>query len=202
MRKIGLFGGTFNPPHKAHKYLAENIIEAAKLDKVIIMPAARPPHKNAKMLAESKDRLQMCRLTFFEDIFVVSDLEIKRGGKSYTVDTVKELKKLYPDDRLFLIIGSDMLLSFHRWYRYEEILSACTLCVLSRSGDEDAEKLKSYAEETLHLKSEKGEILILPCAPLELSSTFIREKIQSGKDATQYLEENTCRYIEERGLYR
>lgn len=201
MKNIGLFGGTFNPPHLAHKRLANEMKEKANLDEIIVMPTFVPPHKNANDLAECEDRLNMCRLTFFEEYFSVSDLEIKRKGKSYTYDTLCELKKLFCNDKIFLIIGSDMLLSFHKWYNYKEILSLCTLCVISREDEKSAKQLDEYARKTLGLKSEEGEIIISNTKPFELSSTLIRERIKSGKDASGFVEENTLQYIKERGLY-
>ncbi|MGN1442597.1 MAG: nicotinate (nicotinamide) nucleotide adenylyltransferase, partial [Acutalibacteraceae bacterium] len=136
MSNIGFFGGTFNPPHLAHKRLALEMKEEAHLDKILVVPTFVPPHKAALSLASGEDRLTMCRLMFDEDIFSVSDMELRRKGKSYSFDTLTEMKRLYPDDKLFMIIGSDMLLSFHEWYRYRDILGLVTLCAASRDGKE------------------------------------------------------------------
>lgn len=201
MRKIGLFGGTFNPPHIAHKRLSDEMKDKLGLDEVIIMPTFTPPHKEAKSLAESKDRLHMCSLTFCDSCYRISDMEIKREGKSYTVDTLEALKKIYPDDEIYLIIGSDMLLSFHKWYRYEDILSLCTLCVISREDEKTAKLLIDYARDVLKRDVEKGEIIISHSAPVELSSTLIREKILKGEDVSAYLEKGTYEFIKEKGLY-
>lgn len=201
MRRIGLFGGTFNPPHLAHKRLSDEMKEKLSLEKVIIMPTFTPPHKEAKSLASSKERLEMCRRTFSDSFYKISDLEIKREGKSYTVDTLEALKEIYPDDEIFLIIGSDMLLSFHKWYRYEDILSLCTLCVISRDDGERDKILSDYAKDVLKKDAEKGEIIISRSAPVELSSTLIRERISKGEDVSVYLEKGTYEFIKEKGLY-
>ena len=201
MRRLGLFGGTFNPPHLAHKRLSDEMRERLSLSEVLIMPTFTPPHKEAKSLASSEDRLEMCRRTFSDDFYKVSDLEIKREGKSYTVDTLEVLKKIYPDDEIYLIIGSDMLLSFHKWYRYEDILSLCTLCVISREDEKTAKVLTDYARDVLKRDVEKGEIIISHSAPVELSSTLIREKILKGEDVSAYLEKGTYEFIKEKGLY-
>lgn len=201
MSKIGLFGGTFNPPHIAHKRLSDEMKERLMLSKVIIMPTFTPPHKKAKNLASAKDRLSMCKLTFCDSFYEVSDLEIKREGKSFTVDTLKTLKELYKDDDIYLIIGSDMLLSFHTWKSYEEILSLCTLCVISREDEEGEEILYRYAKDVLCKDRDKGEIVISKTSPLELSSTSIREKIANGERVEEFLEKNTFDYIKEKGLY-
>lgn len=180
--RIGIFGGTFNPPHLGHKNLAMQIKEAADLDKIIIIPAFVPPHKQAQQLASGEHRAKMCEIMFDEDFFTVSDIEIRRQGKSYTYDTVCHLKEKYPKDELFLIIGSDMLLSFHKWYKYEDILSYVTLCVASRSDQVSKDSLSSYALNTLKLDESKGEIIVLDIEPMEVSSTSVREQIKFGLD--------------------
>lgn len=180
--RIGIFGGTFNPPHLGHKNLALQIKEAADLDRIIIIPAFVPPHKQAQQLASGEHRAKMCEIMFVEDFFTVSDIEIRRQGKSYTYDTVCQLKDEYPDDELFLIIGSDMLLSFHKWFRYEDILSYVTLCVASRSDEVSKDSLSSYALNTLKLDESKGEIIIPDIEPMEVSSTAVREQIKLGLD--------------------
>ena len=201
MRRLGLFGGTFNPPHLAHKRLSDEMRERLSLSEVLIMPTFTPPHKEAKNLASSEDRLEMCRRTFSDDFYKVSDLEIKREGKSYTVDTLLELKEIYPEDKIYLIIGSDMLLSFHKWYRYRDILSLCTLCVISRDDDETVKMLSDYAKDVLNRDEDKGEIIISSASPIELSSTLIREKLSKGEDVSSFIEEKTLEYIKEKGLY-
>ena len=118
---ICIFGGSFDPVHKGHKKLALFIAEMLRLEKMLIIPAGLSPFKSSTG-ADEAQRLEMCRLAFPEDIFGVSDIEIKRGGKSYTVDTVTAVRELYPEEKIYLLIGSDQLLSFDRWYRYRDIL--------------------------------------------------------------------------------
>lgn len=197
--RIGIFGGTFNPPHLGHKRLAKSIIEEAKLDRMLIIPTATPPHKQWSDLASEKDRLNMCRLLFSENCYEVSDLEILRGGKSYTVDTVKELKKLYPDDELFLIIGSDMLLSFHRWFMFEEILKNVTLCVATRENEISTENLLSYAKETLKLGAD--DIVISTVDAFVCSSTQVRNLIKEGSKTDSYLSCDVREYIDVKDIY-
>ena len=200
MRRIGLFGGTFNPPHLGHLRLAELAADEADLDLVIIMPASVPPHKVAPGLASGEDRMALCRRTFCDSRFVVSDMELRRDGKSYTVETVRTLQACYPGDRLFLIIGSDMLLSFDQWYRYDEILSLCSLLVLSREADISPEMLRDYAAERLKLQEGEG-FQILETEPLELSSTMVRDRISKGEDVSDLLAADAYAYIKEKGLY-
>ena len=113
---IGIFGGSFNPPHKGHLVAAKAFFEKAKLDSLIITVAGRPPHKELDLKCSDADRLEMTRLGFLPmgNKATVSDMEITRQGKSYTFDTLNQLKELYPDDKLFLYCGSDMLTSFKK----------------------------------------------------------------------------------------
>ena len=131
MERIGIYGGTFNPPHMGHVHVARHAIGALCLDKLLIIPSSTPPHK--ALTADSPtpdDRLRMLQMTFAgEEKAEVSDLELQRGGVSYTFDTVKTLQSQYPNAELFLLVGTDMLLSFDRWYRYKELLSMVTLAV-------------------------------------------------------------------------
>ena len=196
--KIALFGGTFNPVHLGHINALERIMDKIHFDKVIVMPDRIPPHKQADNLASGEDRLEMCRLAF-EDIkgVTVSDYELKQTGKSYSVLTLRHLKKLYPDDRLYFIMGSDMLLSFEEWYCYEEILSLCTLVCVARN-DKDNDCLENYADK---LKCKGGEVIIVPIEPFEISSTEIREKLKKNCDCTCYLKKNVVQYILSNNLY-
>ena len=198
--RIGIYGGTFNPPHKGHRRLADEMMKAARLDKIIIVVAGTPPHKVSDDLADGDRRLNMCRLEFSGEHFEVSDLEFKRVGKSYSVDTVAQIKQIYPDDELFLIIGSDMLLSFHRWYRYEEILKNVTLCVATRENDISDADLMDYAKKTLKLKED--EIIISSITPFVCSSTDIRQRIKAGENTDAYLSQEVENYIMDNNIYK
>ncbi|MCQ2463062.1 MAG: nicotinate (nicotinamide) nucleotide adenylyltransferase [Clostridia bacterium] len=197
--KIGIYGGAFNPPHEGHRITANRAKQVCSLDKVIVMPTAVSPHKQNEALATADDRLHMCRLMFSGADFEVSDLEIKKGGKSYTVETLRELKKLYHGDELVLIIGSDMLLSFDKWVEYREILTLCTLCVFSRENVVTPERLLNYAKEKLGL--DENEIYIAQTEPVVMCSTEIRKKIDRGEDITAYTGEKIAAYIENRKVY-
>ena len=199
--RIGIYGGTFNPPHFGHKNLALKIKSAAELDKIIVIPTFTPPHKENKAIVDGFHRIQMCKLLFDEDYFEVSDIEIKREGKSYTFDTLCELKKIYPDDELFLIMGSDMLLSFHKWYRFRDILTMATLCVASRENKITVSRLEDYAAETLNKNAEKGEIVIVNLEPVECSSTDVRRNISLGLGTSTFIPGDVDKYIKLNLLY-
>ena len=189
--KIGLFGGTFNPVHNGHVNLVKNFKEELSLDKVLVIPTGVPPHKQAERLVSGEDRLSMCRLAF-EGLAEVSDVEIARGGRSYTVETLEELKKIYKNGDLYFLVGSDMLLSFKRWYRWEDILSMCTLC----ATDRDNEKTCMDADAEFFSK-----IIFCDFPKTVVSSSEVREKLVSGKDVSHLVPEEVEKYIREKGLY-
>ncbi len=197
--KIGIFGGTFNPPHLGHKKLVLDVMKAAHLDKVIIIPTFTPPHKTDKELICPEDRYNMCLAMFSEEIFTVSDIEISREGKSYTYDTVCLLRQEHPEDELYLIMGSDMLLCFDRWYRYEDILSMVKLAVTTREADIKAEALSYFAENTLKLSH--NDYVLADTTPFECSSTFIRARVNNCEDVSSYLHPDVYSYIIRHKLY-
>ena len=196
MKRIGVFGGTFNPPHIGHSRLVEHIRQTVSLDRLLVIPTFLPPHKASTDLASGEDRLAMCRLAF-PDWCEVSDYEIRRGGKSYTVDTLTALKEEYPQDELVLLIGSDMMQTFDQWYRCEDILKLCTVCVTSRcedGADIAAEKTPAIFQAYPLLRS--------ALLPFEVSSTQVRALIRQGLPTDGLLLPSVRAYIEERGLYR
>lgn len=197
MIKTGIFGGAFNPPHTGHINLAKEAIEQLKLRKLLIIPTFESPHKATK-LAPFDERAEMCRRAFsgISDKCEVEICEIERelGGISYTINTLRALKKRYTDARFFLLIGGDMLFSFTDWYKYESILKECEVCAAARGGDNFSEMLE-YATEVGHIK-------VLPTNVVDISSTEIREKIQKGEDTSEWITEDVRGYIEEKGLYR
>lgn len=195
---IGIFGGSFDPVHKGHKKLALFMCEKLFLRKMLIIPAAVSPFKTSSG-ADAVQRMHMCSLQFPEDFFTVSDIEIKRGGKSYTVDTLNSIKELYPDEKLYLIIGSDQLLSFNRWYKFEDIMKKAVLCAVAREGSVGKKQLENFADDNLR---QYGEVLIFDFEPFEVSSTEIREMINDGKCAGEFISPEVNDYILREGLYK
>ena len=191
--KIGIFGGTFNPPHLGHVRLVNEAADRISADKVMIIPSCIPPHKMAGKLASGKERMEMCRLAFAGERFEISSIELDRGDKSYTVETLRELKKIYPGSELFFIIGSDMLETFTRWYCWEEILTLATICAASR---EDGFR----ADLSIYTPEQREKILFLDIEPFEVSSTQIR--VEVAKNGTSGLiAPDVLKYIKENGLY-
>jgi len=184
--KIGILGGAFNPPHIGHLGLAKDIFEKLKLDKVFFIPTNISPHKEGDGPSAS-DRLQMIKLAVADnENFEVLDLEIKRGGASYTVDTVNELKNNYPGDEFYLIIGSDLANDFSSWKDFENLKKIAKIVVAHR--------------QNYPLKREDGFIL-LDITQIDLSSSHIRELIKEKESIERLVTKEVLDYIEQHKLY-
>ena len=201
MKRIGIFGGTYNPPHIGHLNIVNDFISKYNLDKVLIIPTYIPPHKTSAYLVSCEDRMEMCKRTFKDDIFEVSSLEIERQGKSYTVDTLKELIEKNQDSEFFLLIGDDMLTTFHEWRKPKEILKMCTVVSAIRSNSLSTQALIDYAEKNYPTEYKNGKFKFLYMEPIKLSSTEIRKKIASGESIKGLVSPEAYEYIESRGLY-
>lgn len=195
--KLGIFGGAFNPVHNGHMNLARCYIKSLSLDKLLVIPTANPPHRSGIDFAPAQNRFDMLSLAFEDiDSAEISDIEFRRGGKSYTSDTVDGLKRIYKDAELYLIIGSDQFLYFDKWYRYDKLLREVTLCTAPRD-ERTRHILKTYAEEKLS----GGKYFIADFEPVEVSSSEIRQKLKNGEDVSRIMPENVYNYIREKGLY-
>lgn len=197
MPKTVFFGGTFNPPHISHRLMLEAVAGLDDVEKVLVVPTNIPPHKSvAEFTASEEDRLFMCQL-LAEGIekAEVSDIEFRRGGKSYSFDTLTALKPLY--DELYMLIGGDMIATFTTWYRYLDILKLCGIIAVRRKGIDDLQF--DNAVEELRLKG--GNIEVIEASLPEVSSTELREALQNGEKTEQTIE-SIAQYIAEKGLYR
>lgn len=195
--RIGIYGGSFNPPHNGHVMLANKLQQELSLDRIIIIPSNISPQKDNNGHIDPLHRLQMCRLAFDAPCFTVSDCEINRGGKSYTVDTLAFLRTCYPDADFTLFMGSDMLLSFHTWYRWRDILNECEVCAVSRQQEDSPEEMRRYVAEEL----QSDRVTVFDCPPFAVSSSEIREKLGRGEDCKALLPETVFTYIKEHQLY-
>ena len=195
--RLGLFGGSFDPVHTGHIRLAAAAKEACTLDRVVILPAACSPFKQGTFSSD-EDRLAMCRLSFPGDEYEISPYEIKKGGVSYTVETVAHFRAAFPSAALVLILGEDQLLSFHKWYRFREILANASLCAAVRTGSANRAALETYAEEYLR---PWGGVTVMEFEPFPVSSTEIREKVRLGESVAGMVSPETEQYILEKGLY-
>lgn len=190
----GLFGGSFNPPHLGHLAVAEACADAVGLNRVIWMPAATAPHKqNDPDLASAEDRLEMVRLAISGNPrFVVSDLEIRRGGVSYTLETVRHLKATYPGEDLALLLGGDSLNYFPSWRAPQAILELARLIVYQRPG--------SLLEEAPDWVLDRTTVV--EGIPLHLSSTHLRSRIALGRTIRYLVPDAVRQLVAERGLYQ
>lgn len=197
MEKIAVYGGSFDPPHKGHKLLAENLAKSCGAEKVLIIPTAMSPFKNTSG-ATPIQRYEMCKLAFADSLFEVSDIEISRGGKSYTVDTLRRVKDIYPQSELYLFMGDDMFLSFDKWYKHDEIARMSKIVTACRTKKlEELDNMKSFARNVLDLGEDR--VILCESVPIEISSTIIRENVRNN--SFQYLDEAVALYIKEKGLY-
>ncbi len=194
--RIGILGGTFNPPHIGHTHAAKAAIKALGLDTVLFVPAALPPHKTIpEGSATGEQRMEMARLAAESIGAKVSDIEFKRPGKSYTAETLRFLKEEYPSAQFWLIMGTDMFLSIHTWYRPEDIFSAAHIAVVAR----EAMSADAIIAQRKKLKREfDAKIDLIDTEVLEISSTQLR---CDGSIASEYLCQPVREYILKNRLY-
>ena len=200
MKKIGIYGGTFSPPHLGHIGAAESFVRAVELDELLIMPDFLPPHKSFDGEVTELDRLEMCRLAFGHVRNAkISDLEIRRGGRSYTSVTLEELSS--PDAELYFLCGTDMILTLGEWYRPDVIFKLATICYVRRENikENDAlisERVKEYEEKY------GARIISVPTGVREVSSSELRAALKRGGAVSDMLSPAVFGYIKEKGLYR
>jgi nicotinate-nucleotide adenylyltransferase len=175
--RIGVLGGTFDPPHAGHLWLAALAADTLELDRVLFMPAAQPPHKGERIISKGTDRLLMTRLAIHTDpIFELSALEMERPGPSYTIDSVAELKRLYPDAELFLVMAADSLAQIDTWREPDRLLDEIEWAVGPRAGTELPER--SALEDRFGDRASRIHLLSGPA--LDLSSSEIRQRVAAG----------------------
>lgn len=198
MCRVGIIGGTFDPIHLAHIYIAEEAKKKLNLDKVIFMPAGIQPLKTDKKVTEASLRLEMVQKAIEGKIgFEVSDYEIKKEGKSYTYKTLEHFYKEYKD--LYFITGADCLLGINKWKEIDKIFSLCKFVVFTRPGynNEELVNKKRFVEEKYN-----GDIILLEVPGIHISSTDIREKIINNEKVDDILPAVVLDIIKEKGLYR
>ena len=198
LKKIGIFGGTFNPIHNGHLLLAEAAVKEAGLTKVLFLPNGNPPHKQDKSIVSAADRFKMVEEAIkYNPSFGISDYEIKRAEPSYTIDTYRVMKEKY-DCPIYFIIGADSFYSLHTWKAYADLVRECSFIVADRNcsaGSDLNEACKKHTEIG-------GSVVPLSFEPYDVTSTQIRDFVKQGKDISDYVPVSVENYIFSNKLYQ
>jgi nicotinate-nucleotide adenylyltransferase len=198
-RRIGVLGGTFDPPHVGHLWLGSLAADAASLDRVLFMPASQPPHKGDRLVSRSTDRLLMTRLAIEADpSFDLCPIEMERTGPSYTVDSVADLKRAYPDAELFLVMAADSLAQIDAWRDPDRLLAELEWIVGPRPGSSLPDR--TQLEERFGAAARRIQLLAGPS--LDVSSSQIRRRVAAGLTIRYLVPRNVEELIIDRGLYR
>ncbi len=193
--RIGILGGSFNPPHIGHLKIAKRAQLQFSLDKLLIIPCKTPVHKSTDNFATAVDRLYMCEKTFDFPSAQILDIEIVSNQESYTLYTLQKLKEIYKDAELFFIIGCDMLFYFRKWYKYKKLFKLATFIVFARETDSEI----AIKEEILSLSVEGGKFLYVKSDEVVISSSEIRENLRAHKE---YLTNEVYDYIVKNKVYK
>ena len=187
MKKIGILGGTFNPPHTGHLVIANEVLHALGLDKVWFMPNKVPPHKSIDSSVSNSDRLAMLHLAVDDNPdFRIETVELDRNGPSYTYDTIRILKDMYKDDEFYFIIGGDMVEYLPKWHAIDQLLELVKFVGVSRPSFKDQSEY---------------DILYAATPQIDISSSMIRERVKAGESIRYLLPDPVREYIEEHKLY-
>ena len=190
MSRIGILGGTFDPPHNGHLAIADAAMKQCDLNRLIFIPAKYPPHKLAAKVSSEMDRLNMLRAALGDKSeYEISDIELKRDGLSYTVDTMRELHEIYEADDLIFIIGSDNIQEMETWYKPDDIFKYGTVVSFNRPGYKPGGRFLSQIE-------------MLEMDPVDISSSEIRDRYEHGGSIREMVPELVLQYIKEKSLYK
>jgi len=200
-KSFAIFGGTFDPVHKGHTDTAMAILELTGTEKLLLVPLGNPPHKNEKNVTDAKHRLNMLETVFsYDDRFVISDIEIKREGKTYTIDTIRELReKLGNDKEFFFCMGADALHDIYTWKDFKELLKICSFLVVTRPGYNNIELEKDVKNLT---EQYGANIKLVEIPPVEISSSQLRQMLKNNEDTSKFIDEKVLEYINKNGLYK
>ena len=198
--RIGVFGGSFDPVHMGHLTIAQDAVEQLELDRLIFVPAAVPPHKQGRTLAEGRHRLAMLEMATEANLsFEVSDMELRRGGLSFTVDTMTQVQADHPGAELFFIVGLDSLTILHSWRNVDKLLEMCTVVPFARGG-EDAARIAEQIQLPGDWKTKLLERMIR-IHEIEISASEIRMRLAEGLSIRYLVPPEVEMYIAEHGLY-
>ncbi len=210
--KIGILGGTFDPIHFGHLRTAEEICQKLDLEKVYLIPSASPPHKTTDPITSFEHRLDMARMAVEDSpLLDALDLEGNRPGFSYSIETLKELHKMFPAPELFFILGTDAFLEIETWKEYRKLFDYAHFVVIQRAGHEEEgfapfltkihEDIAKTKDPNIYTTSSGMNIMIITSTFLEISSTQIRETVASEKSIRFLVPKTVRKYIMKKGLY-
>lgn len=186
-KRIGILGGTFNPPHLGHLIMAEQVLDQLCLDKVLFMPDNQPPHIDHKEAIDSQKRLQMLKLSIADNKnFGIEDYEIRKGGISYSIETMKTLTAMHPENQYYFIIGGDMVEYLPKWKDIDELVKLVQFVGVGRPG---------------YRKESKYPVMWVDTPEIQISSTMIRQKIKHGNSIKYLVKDEVAEYIEREKLY-
>ena len=195
--RLGILGGTFNPPHLGHLVCSQEAYRELQLDRVMLIPARIPPHKPVEHEPGPEHRLELCRLAVADDDrFEVSAIELGRDGPSYTVDTLKELTSKASTSELFLIVGGDIAAGLPSWREPERVLELATLAIAKRRGTS-----RAAVESSLHELNGGGRARFFQMPRIGVSSTMIRRRVRAGQPIRYLVPDRVAEYIEQHQLY-
>lgn len=209
--RIGIFGGTFDPPHVGHLLAASDAIEHLTLDRLVFVPAAVQPLKAGRSTASAADRLAMVRLTVADDPRLETDsVEVDRDGLSYTVDTLKEFARRFPSAERYFLVGADVLASFALWRDPQTVLTLATLAVLTRRAEDAHDPASEATRVDRQQHNATGSLVdeldqrstFVPTRRIDVSSTEIRDRVRSGRSIHGFVTDTVGEYISSHGLYR
>jgi len=203
MKRLGIFGGTFDPIHTGHLRVAEEVQEKLHLEKILFIPSHLPPHKEERRVSDSEHRVRMASLAIEgHPCFEVSRIEVKRKGTSYTIITLQELKKIHPHSEFYLIMGIDQLIEIETWKDPQEIFSLSKVVVMNRPGFSERGLLEiQKLLLTMGIRDWKSKLLSLKVTPIPISSTMIRQRMSQGESIEGLVPKKVEEYIREKGLY-
>lgn len=201
--KTGLFGGTFDPPHMGHLIMAQALLDAAGLDRVIFVLSGRPPHKTDRHITAGERRLEMLRLAVAGNRrFEISDWELTSTGPCYTLETVKHFSELMPDQKLYWLIGSDSLAELPTWYEFEELICTVEILTAHRGGFDIDEVLADLSGKLSEPAFDRLRHNTVRTAAIEIASRDIRRRVADGREVRYLVPDPVGEYILREGLYR
>ena len=196
--RLGLFGGTFDPPHLGHLVVAQDAVERLGLNRLLFVVAGLPPHKLQNRLSPARVRLEMVRAAVRGNpAFEASGVEVDQAGPTYTVDTLRRFRVEHPDATMFFLMGADQLAEFHEWKEPEEIGALATVVVMGREGFGGAPAMGGGVDGGLPV-----DVMSIRVTRLDLSSTQVRERVRDGRSVQYLVPPEVLGIIEDQGLYR